>query len=232
MRIKKLGSFLESNKSYCFSKEISEKYKNNTAFPWLVSFPRTGSHWLRMLMELYFEKPALVRSFYYHNASSFTCYHDHDEELELVGIRKVIYLYRDPVPTIYSQMRYYQENLDDEVRVVHWTKKYYFHLKKWLIEEGFTESKIIIRYEYLKSNLDEEFGKLTGFFNCKWNKEKLLKASLQVNKKEVKEKTSHDKQVINLTKEYERQRDEFREKFGRTIHQLMLNDKKLTPYFQ
>jgi hypothetical protein len=38
-----------------------KSFTDNPDFPYLVSFSRTGSHWLRMVMELYFEKPSLVR---------------------------------------------------------------------------------------------------------------------------------------------------------------------------
>ena len=47
-------------------------------------------------MELYLEKPSLVRAFYYKDASDFTCYHTHDMDLQLRR-QNVIYLYHDPV---------------------------------------------------------------------------------------------------------------------------------------
>ena len=49
----------------------------------LVSFPRTGSHWLRMLMELYFQRPSLVRVFYFNERADYMCYHTHDLDLVL-----------------------------------------------------------------------------------------------------------------------------------------------------
>ena len=41
--------------------EVEKAYTANLQNPFLISFPRTGSHWLRMLCELYFERPTLVR---------------------------------------------------------------------------------------------------------------------------------------------------------------------------
>src|SRR5664280_1077746 len=90
---------------------------SNPDFSFLVSFPRTGSHWLRMIMELYFKKPSLVRIFYFKDAQEFTCYHRHDEELDIER-RNVLYLYRNPVDTIYSQLGYYKEDVDNEERII------------------------------------------------------------------------------------------------------------------
>ena len=42
----------------------------------------------------------------YKDAKTFTCYHRHDVELTISGCKNVLYLYRDPVDTIYSQIRY------------------------------------------------------------------------------------------------------------------------------
>ena len=60
----KLFKFVKE--SYGISdQKIWQKYTSNPEFPYLVSFPRTGSHWLRNVMELYFEKPSLTRVFLY-----------------------------------------------------------------------------------------------------------------------------------------------------------------------
>ena len=86
------GSYLEVVDKLFLAKVLSDP-----DFPFLISFPRTGSHWLRMLMELYFEQPSLVRVFYYKDNDNYLCYHHHDEDLKLVDKKNVIYLYRDPV---------------------------------------------------------------------------------------------------------------------------------------
>ena len=43
--------------------KIVERHIADPEFPYLISFPRTGSHWLRMLMELYFDRPSLTLLF-------------------------------------------------------------------------------------------------------------------------------------------------------------------------
>jgi len=119
---------------------VINNFTKNPDFPYLVSFSRTGSHWLRMIMELYFEKPALVRAFYFKDANVFTCHHTHDMDLDLKR-KNVIYLYRNPVETVYSQLSYYKEDPGNEGRRRHWTNLYARHLAKWLVQEDFTKMK-------------------------------------------------------------------------------------------
>ena len=90
--------------TYVVDAESIRKFEDNPDNPYLVSFPRTGSHWLRMVMERYFGRPSLVRVFYYPERNDFLTLHTHDLELD-VQRRNVIYLYRDPVETVFSQMR-------------------------------------------------------------------------------------------------------------------------------
>lgn len=189
--------------------QIINNFVGDPDFPFLVSFPRTGSHWLRMLMELYFEKPSLVRAFYYKTPVSFTCYHHHDQDL-MLRRSNVIYLYREPVGTIFSQMKYYSEDLFDVERIQFWTELYARHLEKWLISDDFTSKKTIITYEGLKESLDNEFGRICEHFSCDFDPDKLATISNVVSKEKLKDKTGHDKKVVNLDSRYEGERAQFR----------------------
>ncbi|MGB1288530.1 MAG: hypothetical protein ACPG7F_18490, partial [Aggregatilineales bacterium] len=100
---------------------ILDKFNANADNPYLVSFPRTGSHWFRMVAELYFERPTLVRAFYYPEKTDYLFLHTHDIEID-VERRNVIYLYREPVATIYSQLNYYQEDTNDTAQIMHWSE--------------------------------------------------------------------------------------------------------------
>lgn len=200
------------------NKRVVEEFITNPDFPFLISFPRTGSHWLRMIMELYFETPSLVRIFYYKDAADFTCYHRHDEELDIKR-KNVIYLYRHPVDTIYSQLNYYKENGDDRKRIEYWANLYGRHLAKWLLEEKFTSKKTIITYEGMKKDMIKEFKKICGHFSAPFNREKLMPALKKVTKAEIKRKTIHDKQVINLSGSYQLGRKKFKEN-----HSLFIMD--------
>ncbi|MBI3901601.1 MAG: FkbM family methyltransferase [Nitrosomonadales bacterium] len=194
-----------------------KSFTDNPDFPYMVSFSRTGSHWLRMIMELYFGKPSLIRAFYFKDASDFTCYHTHDMELGLMR-ENVIYLYRNPVETVYSQLCYYKEDIHDEGRRRHWTNLYARHLAKWLAQENFTRKKTVITYEGMQANMADEFARICQHFGEKLDAQKLEAALEKVSKAELKKKTAHDEQVVNLTAEYQKNRKLFADKYAEQIY--------------
>lgn len=195
---------------------------NNT---FLVSFPRTGSHWLRMLMELYFGRPSLMRVFYYPQRTDYLTLHTHDLELD-VKRSKVIYLYRNPVDTVYSQLQYHEEDIDDQERITHWADLYGRHLDKWLHQETFTERKTVLHYDGLKNNMTEEFRKVCKHFDSKLDVEHLEAMADLISKERVKEKTPHDPQVMNLTQTYKEEQRQFREEQGEFIWKVMLDGRE------
>jgi len=197
--------------------EVIKAFTNKSDFPYLVSFSRTGSHWLRMVMELYFEKPSLVRAFYFREASDFTCYHTHDMDLDLKR-ENVIYLYRNPVETIYSQLSYYKEDPGNEGRRGHWTNLYARHLAKWLVQENFSRKKTFVTYEGMKVSMECEFTKICRHFGEELDVLKLEAVLNKISKFELKKKTTHDKQVVNLTMEYENNRRIFSNKYSGQIY--------------
>jgi len=206
------------------SKRISEnvikKFTEDPNFTFLVSFPRTGSHWLRLMMELYFEQPSLVRVFYYKDSQDFLTYHTHDIDLDVYR-KNVLYLYRDPIPTVYSQLKFYQEDVQDRERIQHWAELYGKHLAKWLLEETVSEKKTILRYENLQKNLVSEFAKVTEHLGSQLDVEKIQAVAAQVSKEEVKKKTYHDQRVINRSDAYETSREEFAQKYSDMITDLV-----------
>lgn len=196
--------------------KVIKSFTDDPDFPYLVSFSRTGSHWLRMVMELYFEKPSLVRAFYFRDASDFTCYHTHDMDLKLRR-ENVLYLYRDPVETVYSQLGYYKENPDDPEKRQHWTNLYAQHLAKWLVHDDFTKKKTVITYEGMKSNMHGEIEKICRHFGKAFDPTKLDSVLGKVSKDELKKKTQHDQQVVNLSDTYRDEREVFRKKYSQSI---------------
>ena len=219
---KKVGDGMRfKNRSYPVEDDdLIRSFTNDPGFPYLVSFPRTGSHWLRMVMELYFEKPSLTRIFFYRKATDFTCCHSHDMELSLER-RNVIYLYRDPVATVYSQLSYCGEDIEDVGRISHWANLYGRHLAKWLILDDFTDRKTIITYEGMKENMLMEFEKVCRHFGRMPDEERLGKALLNVSKEALKKKTSHDRRVVNLSEGYRRRRSYFSGRYGALIWKEM-----------
>jgi hypothetical protein len=211
--------------------DVIKSFTGKPDFPYLVSFSRTGSHWLRMIMELYFEKPSLVRAFYFKDATDFTCYHTHDMDLQLHR-ENVIYLYRDPVETVYSQLCYYKEDPVDEERRRHWTNLYARHLAKWLVQEDFTRKKTVITYKGMKSDMAHEFAKVCRHFGEELNIRKLEAVLEKVSKAELKKKTIHDEQVVNLSSSYQDGRKLFETKYGSVIFdEIFATDHRLANFF-
>jgi hypothetical protein len=211
--------------------QIVERFESVSDNPFLVSFPRTGSHWLRMMLELYFQRPTLVRAFYFPESQDFLLRHHHDMDLH-VERRNVIYLYREPVATIYSQLRYENEPLDAADRIAYWTDLYGRHLDKWLVQENFTTKKTVVTYEGLMSNLATEFAYVTAHFGRKVDSEHLHEVAAQVTKNEVKSKTVHDEKVVTMGERYEISREAFREQQASYVWACLFKDREhLQQYF-
>jgi hypothetical protein len=173
------------------------------------------------MMELYFQRPFLVRTFYYPKRIDYLALHTHDLELD-IHHQNVIYLFRDPVPTIYSQLRFHQNPLDSQEHINHWSDLYGRHLDKWLHKETFTKKKTIIRYEYLRNHLEEEFTKICAHLDLPLIPAALNSIAAQVSKEKVKEKTPHDHRVITLSQDYSDERTWFRETFGELVWKTVL----------
>ncbi len=213
-------------------KKLIESFVSNCEFPFLVSFERTGSHWLRMLMELYFEKPSLVRIFYFREAEHFTCCHRHDEDLSIQR-KNIIYLYRFPVDTIYSVLSHFGEDVEDIAKIISRSHSYARHLNKWLIEETFTSKKLIITYEGMESDISNEFMRICRFFSVPFEQNKLLIALNRVTTIEVKNKTTHDPRVINMTNKYKMNKIKFRQKHGDLVMDCIYSSNpSLEDYFR
>jgi len=220
--IKRLITASSNDQSLAITdRRVLRRYIDDPWFPFLVSFPRTGSHWLRMVMELYFEKPSLVRLFYFTDSRDFLSYHTHDLDLDLYR-KNVVYLYRNPVPTIYSQMVYENEDMNDLARITYWTQLYGKHLVKWLIEEKASENKTIVRYENMAMNMAREFRKITDHFGVEFDDTRMNAAIERVSRQEVTKKTSHDRGVIRDTSDYASNRRMFAKEYGSFVDNTIL----------
>lgn len=194
------------------SQAAIQEFVKDAKNPFLISFPRTGSHWLRMIIELYFERPLLVRTFFYPGREDYLLLHDHDVKLT-TRRQNVIYLYRDPLDTIFSQLMYDRKNIDNQSRIAHWADLYGRHLDKWLNSERFTTHKTVLSYENLQQDPFNEAKKLLHHFNVPLNQSKLQSAIERVSKKTVREHTKHDPQVMSRVANYEQLREDFRAKY-------------------
>lgn len=210
----------DDDRSHQIDRARCDRFCVDPDAPFLVSFPRTGSHWLRMMMELYFERPTLVRAFYYADREDYLAYHTHDMDLAWQR-QRVVYLYRDPVDTVFSQVMYEQQSPEDEGAARQWAGRYAEHLAKWLVHERFTTDKLLVRYEDLRADLHGTFARITNFFGQPFDPAALSRASERVTKDEVKRKTSHDPQVVQLKRDYEAARAAFREDLGPIVREVV-----------
>lgn len=206
-------------------KRLIAKFIRDPQKTFLVSFPRTGSHWLRMIMELYFERPSLTRVFYYPENTNYLALHTHDLDLETKR-KKVIYLYRHPIPTVYSQLKYLKLDVNDVQQVIRWSDEYGKHLAKWLHCEDFTNQKTIIQYEQLKNDLVDEFSKVCAHFGETLQEEILLDIADRITMEHVQSKTGHDPQVINTSREYQDGRGFFSKKYGDLVMETVLSKRE------
>lgn len=193
---------------------IQKNIINDLKFPRLVSYPRTGSHWLRILVEKYTGFPSVVQSFFDPNPQIVWGFHIHNREIQkfeesegpTTGLKKVIYLYRDPVDTIYSQMKYHKDlpflwdgkNSDIiSMKVQNYIKEYFNHMNRWLKNNQDIESLLSIKYEELQNNPSETFKKVIDFLNFDWNEEKFQNVYKECDKFLTKKVTPHDQNVLN-----------------------------------
>ncbi len=194
-------------------------------FPHLVSFPRTGSHWLRMVLEMYFDRPLLTRSFFDHSSRDYLLNHTHDMQLNVVR-ENVLYLYRDPVDTLYSQLCYHNEDLDDPQRLAFWADLYGQHASKWLCTEQFTQRSTLLCYEGLRDDPEADFVAAIEHLGGKVDLDRLRDCVAAVDRGRVKEHTAHDQQVINLKQDYASQREQFRARHAETIWKHFLQGRE------
>jgi len=202
------------------------QFVSNPKNVFLISFPRTGSHWLRMIMELYFDRPTLTRIFYKHNNRDYLLMHDHDIQFQIQR-ENVIYLYREPVNTVFSQLNYYREDENNPERIKYWAEEYGKHLSKWLSEEKFTSNKIAIRYEELRGNAVGVLEKLARYYNVPFDEARAQEAVSQVSRQTVKLKTEwHNPRVQDVSSDYEQRRERFQEKYAQLVKQTALHNRE------
>jgi hypothetical protein len=194
----------------------------------LVSFPRTGSHWLRMLMERYFGRPSLTRVFFYPERTDYLSLHTHDLDLTTAR-RRVIYLYREPVATIYSQLSYHRLGPDDPQAIRHWSEMYGRHLAKWLHSEEFTTHKTVVRYDRLRQDLTGAFEPVCRHFGAIWEPERLERIARELTPDQTRQKTAHDPRVVDTSQAYQLERDRFTREHGSLVWDVLLTGR---PYLE
>jgi hypothetical protein len=227
--------------------DITEKIKefnvfNDKTVPRLISYPRTGSHWFRILMEAYLREPAAVQSFFHapKDVTSIWGFHihhrlikePHPSEGPVGGLKNVIYLYRKPIDTIFSQMKYHnvipsQWNGKPNNNIISGMKKfkqeYYDHLDFYLNNKSNIPNLHYVQYEDLQSSPINTFEGCINFLGKQWNQQQFHEIYLKCDKQLTKKLTPHDAAAVNIdeiTRQQimSKQRDDFLNICGEEIN--------------
>lgn len=192
--------------------------KNNVfedyTVPRLVSYPRTGSHWLRMMLEMSLGAPSYVQSFFDKNPSSCWGFHIHNRVVEnphwtegpVTNLKNVLYLYRDPVDTIYSMLKYEKKidsdwdgktdyDLDSSVEQL--ITEYKAHLNRWMINNSDIENFMPLTYEELKNETKDSIIKVASFLNADVSHDRVSESIAKCDKSLTKKLTPHDPQALS-----------------------------------
>jgi len=201
-----------------------------------ISHPRTGCNWLKMCMELYFERPSFPISFVHHDNRRLF-FHDHDLKLNVIH-DKVIYMYRKNISAVvYSNMKYYSfRHNKHHNKFIRFCKRIAVHYTKWLVSEKFTENKTIVCYEDFKKNPKLEFLKICNHISEDFNEEKFKDIYNMVDKKKVYEVLNPIKKLAfkNFSeKDYSNGRKIFVKSHSKEIEKIVLKnaDKKIITEF-
>lgn len=176
---------------------------------------------VRLVAELYFGRPLLPRTFYHPCREDYLLLHTHDKELDLEH-PTVVYLYREPVDTVFSELRYRDGAPDDVGMVDEVAAEYGRHLRKWLLGESFTRSKTALSYEFVVRRPVKAIERLCDHFDRRLDPERAERAWSRVTRAEVDRRTRHDPRVVpGRRDEYRKQRDGFRRTFGGRIRERL-----------
>ena len=183
--------------------KIESSYQD-LSIPRLVSYPRTGSHWLRIMMEAYLEMPCGPQAFFY-PANSVWGLHIHDrfvgqkahEEGPVVNLRKVIYLHRDPIDTIFSQLQYESKTNITDQDVETLIEEYASHLIRWKKNNLDIGEILDISYEEMKADTAVTLSKIFVFLGFAVNESRVRLACEYSSKAKTKQVTAHDENALN-----------------------------------
>ena len=177
----------------------------------LISYPRTGSHWFRIIIEMYSNRPSMVETFFNSDWEGVWGYHMHNRYVDKAHnepgfgkgngdirlyntLNNVIYLSRNPVDVIYSQLKY-DDNFDEE-NYKDVSEEYLKHLDFWK-NEATAEKIIYVDYDDLKNDPHETFKKVFKFIGgIKYNSLKLDKTLRKCTKEKTQFLTTSNGRVM------------------------------------
>lgn len=219
----------------------ANEWKNIEKYPLFISFPRTGAHWINAVMELYFDRPRLPQlraTLLDSTRDDWMWFHDHDTiayDKLYVENQEALYLYRDPIDTVYSYIIYQfnkgesitsidSKRLDDLVPAC--TQHYKKHLQKWL------SAKTVVKHENFKIDRSSEFKKICDHFGAEFDEDKVSRCFDLVTPQALTEVRKEYTTLSDfmLSGQYKKDRAVFKENYGDKIESIVLA-KDLKEYF-
>ncbi len=198
--------------------------------PYLISFPRTGSHWLRMFLEQYFDRPLLTRWFFPHDNSDFLLLHRHDHDGEITDRRDTVYLYRGVVNTIFSQLTYDHRHLAVDLpweQIKPEAFLYRCNLQKWLVKEDAARRKHVVAYEWLLDRPYSVLPALIEFLGSAVDESRMREIWQRLDTGFVAERTTYNDRVMTRDPQIALRRELFRYRHGRALVDFFREDSRL-----
>jgi hypothetical protein len=167
--------------------------------PTLVSWPRSGCHWVRIVIEHMTDMYCSPKTGFLGKTKQWG-HHMHDIKNFDRGVtwpesnlKKVIYLYRNPLDTIFSICRY--DNNYTQKHVEQFTETGVEHFQKWfnILDCG---EILYVQYENLQKNPEHGFMRLLNFIFDKDFDIVKLKETLSLVDKSYVSSVVSDKRVV------------------------------------
>ena len=171
----------------------------------IVSFPRSGSHWIRISLESYLGGKSPLSNFFNMMSVSLEQYQHMDLSKDFKGTHDldllfensfVLYIYRNPIDTIFSQLMYCEIDLNNLQKIDELTYLWIRHINKWIFDENFTKKKEIIQYEKLQNSFELEFAKVIDYFSIARDSKKMVFIKDSITKQRIAQ-IVHDKKLFN-----------------------------------
>src|SRR5574343_947240 len=137
-----------TEKKYNFV-ELTGQYTQDREFPRFIGYSRTGTHWFKILIESCIGKGCLPVT--YLGATDWWGAFGHDIGLKANGLGNVIYIYRDPIDTVYSQLKFYRKETDS-VSVNYYLDQYSVNLVRWIHFAQDTRRIHYVSYDHMKQH--------------------------------------------------------------------------------
>lgn len=202
---------------------MRQDYLADQNHPVLVSFPRTGSHWVRLLVEEATGSPTLPRPLVA-SGTDYVLTHHHDPGLRLKH-RTVVYLYRrDVSATVFSLLALTHGRVVDTSRMDKYAREYAMHMRRWLLSGPIARRKMVMVYEKLAHHTARWLRRLLRFLGRKVPPGAVDAAVLAATKERMRGiSLEWSTGVVHVGEHYDADRVAFEEEHGGHVRRTFLS---------